>query len=72
MIYGAGVTVPAARRWKTQINENAKAPAYFVAAPELLHNEVCGWAGAADADARSPPWCCPTAAATSACTGAWT
>jgi glucose/mannose-6-phosphate isomerase len=49
VIYGAGVTVPAARRWKTQINENAKAPAYFVAAPELLHNEVCGWAGVADA-----------------------
>jgi glucose/mannose-6-phosphate isomerase len=52
VIYGAGVTVPAARRWKTQINENAKAPAYFVAAPELLHNEVCGWAGATDADTR--------------------
>jgi glucose/mannose-6-phosphate isomerase len=48
VICGAGVTAPAARRWKTQINENAKAPAYFAECPELLHNEVCGWSAAAD------------------------
>jgi len=53
VIYGAGVTTPAARRWKTQINENAKAPAYFAEAPELLHNEVCGWGGAPPAAATT-------------------
>ena len=29
-------------RWKTQINENAKAPAYFNIFPELNHNEIVG------------------------------
>ena len=33
----------AAQRWKTQINENAKAPAFFAAQPELCHNEIVGW-----------------------------
>ena len=33
----------AARRWKTQINENAKTPAFFAVQPELSHNEVAGW-----------------------------
>ncbi|HZQ27610.1 MAG TPA: bifunctional phosphoglucose/phosphomannose isomerase [Acidimicrobiales bacterium] len=33
----------AAQRWKTQINENAKAPAFWSVHPELCHNEVCGW-----------------------------
>jgi len=46
VVYGGGVLAPAARRWKTQMNENAKAPASFVEAPELLHNEVCGWSSA--------------------------
>ncbi len=32
----------AAMRWKTQLNENAKVPAYAVALPELGHNEVVG------------------------------
>jgi len=31
------------RRWKTQINENAKTPAFFAVQPELSHNEVAGW-----------------------------
>ncbi|MDQ6840276.1 MAG: SIS domain-containing protein [Actinomycetota bacterium] len=38
-----GVGSVAAMRWKTQINENAKAPAFWSAQPELCHNEVCGW-----------------------------
>ena len=38
-----GVGSVAAQRWKTQINENAKAPAFWSAQPELCHNEVCGW-----------------------------
>jgi glucose/mannose-6-phosphate isomerase len=33
----------AAQRWKTQINENAKAPAFWSVYPELCHNEVVGW-----------------------------
>ncbi len=37
------MTAVAARRWKTQINENAKTPAFFAVQPELSHNEVAGW-----------------------------
>lgn len=43
VIVGADLTVPAARRWKTQMNENAKQPAFFSELPEANHNEVCGW-----------------------------
>jgi glucose/mannose-6-phosphate isomerase len=37
------VGVAAAQRWKTQVNENAKAPAFWAVQPELCHNEVAGW-----------------------------
>lgn len=40
---GTGLPATAAGRWKTQINENAKAPAYWSALPELDHNELVGW-----------------------------
>jgi len=43
VVYGAGLTAPAARRWKTQVNENAKLPAFFSELPEADHNELCGW-----------------------------
>jgi glucose/mannose-6-phosphate isomerase len=43
VIYGAGGTVAAARRWKTQLNENAKLAAFFSELPEADHNEICGW-----------------------------
>jgi glucose/mannose-6-phosphate isomerase len=44
LVYGSeGLTAVAARRWKTQINENAKTPAFFAVQPELSHNEVAGW-----------------------------
>jgi glucose/mannose-6-phosphate isomerase len=33
----------AAFRWKTQVNENAKSPAFFAVYPELCHNEIAGW-----------------------------
>ena len=46
MIAGAGLTAPIAYRWKTQINENAKLPAFFGELPELDHNEIAGWEGA--------------------------
>ncbi|MGH9076811.1 MAG: SIS domain-containing protein [Acidimicrobiales bacterium] len=44
LIHGGGaIGTTAAQRWKTQVNENAKAPAFWAAQPELCHNEVCGW-----------------------------
>jgi glucose/mannose-6-phosphate isomerase len=46
-IAGAGLTAPIAYRWKTQINENAGAPAFAAELPELDHNEIVGWEGAA-------------------------
>jgi glucose/mannose-6-phosphate isomerase len=50
VIAGAGLTVPIAYRWKTQINENAKQPAFAHELPELDHNELEGWEGARDQD----------------------
>jgi glucose/mannose-6-phosphate isomerase len=47
VIYGAGPTAAAARRWKTQVNENAKLPAFSSELPEANHNEICGWEAAA-------------------------
>lgn len=44
VVYGAeGVGALAAYRWKTQINENAKAIAYCSSLPELDHNEIEAW-----------------------------
>ncbi len=44
LVHGtAGPTGVAAMRWKTQVNENAKAPAFYSLQPELCHNEVAGW-----------------------------
>ncbi len=43
VIYGAGPTAAAARRWKTQVNENAKLPAFCSELPEANHNEICIW-----------------------------
>ncbi len=43
VVYGAGPTAAAARRWKTQINENAKLATFFSVLPEADHNELCGW-----------------------------
>lgn len=47
VVYGADLTAPVARRWKTQVNENAKVPAWCGELPEADHNELCGWSGAA-------------------------
>ena len=43
VIYGADLTAPVAFRWKAEINENAKAPAFSGELPEADHNEICGW-----------------------------
>ncbi len=39
----------AALRWKCQINESAKSPAFWNVHPELCHNEVAGWGQNGDA-----------------------
>ena len=47
LIYGVeGTTDVVALRWKTQINENSKQPAFWNAVPELCHNELVGFEGA--------------------------
>lgn len=44
LVHGGGIIgATAAQRWKTQINENAKSPAFWAAQPELCHNEIQGW-----------------------------
>jgi len=48
VIYGGGLTAPVSYRWKTQINENAKLPAFSKEFPEVDHNEIAGWEGAGE------------------------
>jgi glucose/mannose-6-phosphate isomerase len=44
LVYGGGALgAVAAMRWKCDVNENAKAPAFWAAYPEIDHNEICGW-----------------------------
>ena len=44
VVWGAdGLGAVAAARWKTQLNENGKVPAWSASLPELDHNEVVGW-----------------------------
>jgi glucose/mannose-6-phosphate isomerase len=44
VIWGAdGLGAVAAMRWKTQLNENGKVPAWHASMSELDHNEVVGW-----------------------------
>lgn len=46
VIYGvSGLTDVLAERWKGQINENGKHPAFFNTFPELNHNEIMGYEG---------------------------
>jgi glucose/mannose-6-phosphate isomerase len=43
VIHGASATTAPARRWATQINENANAAAFSSELPEGSHNQICGW-----------------------------
>ncbi|MEP6972848.1 MAG: bifunctional phosphoglucose/phosphomannose isomerase [Actinomycetota bacterium] len=44
VVWGAdGIGAVAAARWKTQMNENGKVPAFWSSMSELDHNEVVGW-----------------------------
>src|SRR4051812_23270685 len=45
VVHGSDLTAPVAYRWKCQINENAKTPAYSAILPEADHNEIEGWSG---------------------------
>ena len=44
-IFGAGISVPAAKRWRTQFNENSKIIAREDELPEENHNDIVGWFG---------------------------
>ncbi len=43
VVYGGGFLAAVARRWKGQLNENAKHWAFFEQLPELDHNAVMGY-----------------------------
>jgi glucose/mannose-6-phosphate isomerase len=43
VIHGASATTAPARRWATQINENANLPAFWTELPEASHNQIVGW-----------------------------
>ena len=53
LIWGAQLTAPIAYRWKCQINENAKVPAYWAEFPEHNHNEIVGIEGIGAVGART-------------------
>ena len=43
IIYSSEALAPVAMRWKTQINENAKMPAFYNVFSEMNHNEIVGY-----------------------------
>ena len=43
VVYGGGIFIGLARRWKTQFNENAKVWAFTDLLPEAHHNSVVGY-----------------------------
>lgn len=44
VIYTAGAEArPVGWRWRAQLNENSKVPAYLAEFPELDHNDLVGW-----------------------------
>ncbi|OYT59733.1 bifunctional phosphoglucose/phosphomannose isomerase [Thermoplasmatales archaeon ex4484_30] len=45
LIYGYGIGASIAKRWRQQLNENAKMPAFNFALPECNHNEIEAWEG---------------------------
>lgn len=51
-VYAESSFLPLARRWKTQVEENAKRLAAFDEVPELFHNALVGWDAISNADAR--------------------
>ena len=45
LIYSSQTLYPVAYRWKTQLNENSKIPAFSHSFPEMNHNEIVGYQG---------------------------
>jgi len=43
VIYGAGILSEVAQRWKSQLNENSKAWAFYEVFPEINHNAIVGY-----------------------------
>lgn len=43
LIYGYGFASAIARRWRQQLNENAKMPSFSFSLPECNHNELEAW-----------------------------
>ena len=44
VVYGGGdIGGLAAQRWKRQVNQNVKAPAFANVVPDLAHDELAGW-----------------------------
>lgn len=49
LVHGSpGLAGVAARRWKAQVNGNAKSPAFWSAQPGLCHDELAGWGQSGD------------------------
>jgi len=48
LVIGSGAMAAVARRWKTQLNENAKSDALYDALPEASHNTIVGFDYPAD------------------------
>jgi glucose/mannose-6-phosphate isomerase len=44
IIYGLAIFNAIAKRWQTQLNENAKMLAWYGTFPEMNHNEMQAWA----------------------------
>jgi glucose/mannose-6-phosphate isomerase len=53
LIYGGGLMAEVARRWKGQMNENAKHWSFFEQLPEVNHNSVLGYQFPTDVAQRS-------------------
>jgi glucose/mannose-6-phosphate isomerase len=51
VVYGGDTTAAVAYRWKAQINENAKVPAFSAVLPEADHNEICAYEKQSDLSA---------------------
>jgi len=43
VVIGHGMSVPVAKRWANQLNENAKSVAFSSQLPEMDHNEIVFW-----------------------------
>ncbi|MEE8199033.1 MAG: bifunctional phosphoglucose/phosphomannose isomerase [Thermoplasmata archaeon] len=54
IIYGPPPYAGVARRWQTQLNENAKTLAWYSILPEANHNEIVGWLEGPNPDRFAP------------------